>query len=229
VLQGLDDHVRCILCAGAEMEHRKDLGERIDGQPEPDHLCGAAQPGSQFVQLEMWEPEVAEGALMQGLCVLASARQPGSDRGLPVAEDTLCSGRIQPFGERRQHHCDLLRGGFQAVQGGVASSAESGVTGLATECLDLLSATMRAVSHQGVDVSVCDAEVRALVVGTGETLGIYPFRSTSSAFDLAPGEHRKRGRSHTRREGGGEAAGWTIKWSARLEETLDFGVDGSYS
>ena len=229
MLQGLDDHVRCILCAGAEMEHRKDLGERIDGQPEPDHLCGAAQPGSQFVQLEMWEPEVAEGALMQGLCVLASARQPGSDRGLPVAEDTLCSGRIQPFGERRQHHCDLLRGGFQAVQGGVASSAESGLTGLATECLDLLSATMCAVSNQSVDVSVCDAEVRALVVGTGETLGIYPFRSTSPAFDLAPGAHRKRGRSHTRREGGGEAAGRTINWSARLEETLDFGVDGSYS
>src|SRR5712692_10883946 len=73
-----------MLCAGAEMEYRKDLRERIDGQPEPDHLCGAAQPGSQFVQLEMWEPEVAEGALMQGLCVLASASQPGSDRGLPV-------------------------------------------------------------------------------------------------------------------------------------------------
>jgi hypothetical protein len=99
------------------MEHRKDLRERIDGQPEPDHLCGAAQPGSQFVQLEMWEPEGAEGALMQGLCVLASASQPGSDRGLPVAEDTLGSGRVQPFGERRQHHCDLLRGGFKRYKG----------------------------------------------------------------------------------------------------------------
>ncbi len=111
VLQGMDDHVRRILCAGAEIKHKKDLRERIDGQPEPDHLCGAAQPGSQFVQLEMWEPEVAEGALMQGLCVLASASQPGSDRGMPVAEDTLCSGRIQPFGERRQHHRDPAREG----------------------------------------------------------------------------------------------------------------------
>src|SRR6266849_1340389 len=112
-----------MLCAGAEMEYRKNLRERIDGQPEPDHLCGAAQPGSQLIQLEMWEPEVAEGALVQGLCVLASASQPGGDGGLPVAEDTLCSGRIQPFGERRQHHRDLLRGGFQAIQGGMASSA----------------------------------------------------------------------------------------------------------
>ena len=69
MLQGMDDHVRRILIAGAEVEHRKNLRERIDCQPEPDHLCGAAQPRSQFVQLEMWEPEVAERALMQGLSV----------------------------------------------------------------------------------------------------------------------------------------------------------------
>jgi hypothetical protein len=211
------------------MEHGENLRERIDGQPEPDHLCGAAQSGSQFVQLQMWEPEGAEGALVQGLCVLASASQPGSDCGLPVAEDTFCGGSIQPFGERRQHHCDLLGGGFQAVQGGVASSTERGVTGLATECLDLLNATICAISNQGVDVSVCDAEVRALVVGTGKALGVYPFGSTPLAFDLAPGVHRKRGRSHTRREGGGEVAGRTIKWGAWLEEMLDFGADGSYS
>jgi len=54
----------------------------------------------------------------------------------------------------------------------VASRAERGVTGLATKCLDLLGATMGAVSNQSVDVSVCDAEVWALVVGTGETLGV---------------------------------------------------------
>jgi hypothetical protein len=57
-------------------EHGKNLRERIDGQP--DHLCGAAQSGSQFVQLQMWEPELAEGALVRGLCVLASASQKGS-------------------------------------------------------------------------------------------------------------------------------------------------------
>jgi hypothetical protein len=91
VLQGMDDHVRRILCAGAEVEHRKKLRERIDGQPEPDHLRGAAQPRSQFVQLEMWEPQVAERALVQSLCVLASTSQPSSDGGLSLAKDTLCS------------------------------------------------------------------------------------------------------------------------------------------
>ncbi len=91
-----------------------------------------------------------------------------------------------------------MGGSFQAVQGGVAPSTERGVTGLATKGLDLLSATMCAIPNQGVDVSVCDAEVRALVIGTGEALGIYPFRSSTPAFDLTPGAHRKGCWSHTR-------------------------------
>ena len=107
--------MRHVLRTGTQMEHGKNLRKGIDGQPEPEHVCGAAQPGAQFVQLQMWEPEVAEGALVQGLCVRASASQPGRDRGLSVAEDTFCGGRIQPFRERRQHHCDLLGGSFQAV------------------------------------------------------------------------------------------------------------------
>ena len=111
----------------------------------------------------------------------------------------------------------------------MASSTESRVTGLATECLDRLNSTMYAISNQGVDVSVCDAEVRALVVGTSEALSVYPFGSTPSAFDFAPGAHKKRHRFHIRRESGGKAAGWTIKWGAWLEQRLDFDVDGSYS
>jgi hypothetical protein len=51
--------------------------EGIDGQPQPEHLCGAAQPGAQFVQQEMGDLEVTEAAFVQGLSVLASARQKG--------------------------------------------------------------------------------------------------------------------------------------------------------
>jgi hypothetical protein len=91
--------------------------------------------------------EVAEIVLVHGLSVHASAGQPGSDGGMMVAEDTLCSGGIQPFGERRQHHCDLERGSFQMVQGSVASSSESGVTGLTAKRLDPLSMTMFAIPN----------------------------------------------------------------------------------
>ena len=90
-----------VLRAGTQLEDGKNFGEGIDGQPEPEHLCGAAQPGAQFVQLEVREPEMAEEALVQGLGVLASTSQPGGDGGLSIAEDTLGRRRIQPFGQRR--------------------------------------------------------------------------------------------------------------------------------
>ena len=134
----------------------------INGQPQPQHLFGAAQPGSQFVQLQVRELEVAEIVLVQGLSMLASARQPGGDSRLSVAEDPLGGGRVQPFGQRREHHGDLLRRGFQTVQGGVASSTEGGAAGLTAKRLDPLSLAMLAIPHQRVDVSISDPEVRAL-------------------------------------------------------------------
>ena len=42
------------------------------------HLRGVAEPGAQFVQLQVWELELAEEAFMQGLGMLPSARQKGS-------------------------------------------------------------------------------------------------------------------------------------------------------
>ena len=59
------------------MEHGQKLGARVDGQPEPQHLFGAAQPGAQFVQLEMREPQMAEETFVQGLCMFPSASQKG--------------------------------------------------------------------------------------------------------------------------------------------------------
>ncbi len=84
------------LCSGAELKHRQNLGEGIDRQPE--HLLGAAEPGAQFIQLQMREPEDAESALVQRLSVLASTSQPGGDGRLPVAEDPFGGGRVEPFG-----------------------------------------------------------------------------------------------------------------------------------
>jgi hypothetical protein len=72
VSQSVDDRIRYVLRAGAQMEHRKKLRAGVDGQPEPEHLLGAAQPGAQLVQLEVWEPEGAEIMLVQGLCMLES-------------------------------------------------------------------------------------------------------------------------------------------------------------
>ena len=162
--------------------------------------------------------------LVQSLSVLASARQPGGDGGLPVAEDPLSGGRIQPFSEGSQHHGDLLRGSFQAVQRGMAPGSERGTASLAAQCLDALGMAMLAIPNESMNVSVCDAEVWTLVVRTGEANCVYPLGCSPAAFDLAPGAHRWRRRLHTRREGGGEVTGGAIPWGAWLEKSVDCGV-----
>ena len=92
--QGVDEQVGHVLCAWTELEDGKNLGERIDGQPQPEYLCGAAQPGSDFVQLEVRDVEVAEAALMEGLSMLPYTSEPGNDRRLTVAEDLFGRGSI---------------------------------------------------------------------------------------------------------------------------------------
>ena len=158
---------------------------------------------------------------MQGLSVLACASQPGGDGGLSVAEDPLGGGRVQPFGQRRQHHCDLVGGGFQTVQRGVAPGSERGAAGLAAKRLDPLGMAMLAISNQRVDVSVGDPEVRALLVGTGEALGVHALGCSPPAFHLTPGTHRRRRWPSTRRGSGGETTGGAIVWGAWLEQTVE--------
>ena len=72
----------------------------IDGQPEPQNLFGAAQSGAQFVQLQAREVQMEEEALVQGVRMLASARYPGGDGGLTVAENPFGGGSIQPLCQR---------------------------------------------------------------------------------------------------------------------------------
>jgi hypothetical protein len=122
--QRVDEPMGHKLCAGTQMEDRKDLRAGIDGQPEPEHVFGAAESGAQFVQLEVREVELAEKAFVQSVRVYTCASEPGGDSGLTIAEDPFGGGRIQPFGQSREHHGDLLRGGFQTIQGRVAPGSE---------------------------------------------------------------------------------------------------------
>ena len=156
-------------------------------------------------------------------CSPARVRKAG-DGGLSKAEDPLGGGRIEPFGQRREHYGDLVRRDFQTVQGGVTSGGERGASGLTTKGLDVLDTAMRAISDQGMSVSSGDAEVRALLVCTGETLCVHPLGGSSPAFDLAPGPHRQRRWTRTRRCIGGVTAGGAIVWAAGFEQTVEPGA-----
>jgi len=145
--QGMNDAMGHVLSARTELEHGKNFRTGIDDQPEPQHLCMAAQPGSQFVQLKMRDVEMAEEALVQSVRVLASTGEPNGNRGLTMVEDPLCSGKVQPFGQRSQYHGDLLGGRFQPVQGRITPRSERGAAGLAAERLDAFGLAMLAISH----------------------------------------------------------------------------------
>ena len=145
---------------------------------------------------------------------------------MTVAEDPFSGRRIQPFGQRSEHHGDLMGRGFQTVQGRMPSSTERGAAGLTAKGLDPFGMAMLAIANESMNVSIGDAEVWALLVGTSEPLGVYAFGGSSAAFDLAPRAHRRRCRSHNGQVGAGEATGGTVKWGAWLEEKLSCRVDG---
>src|SRR6266849_6879914 len=134
---------------------------------------------------------------MEDLSMPACTSEPSSDCGLTIAEDPFGSGSIQSFGQRRQHHCDLLRGCFQTVQGGMAPSTERGAARLAAKGLDELGTAMLAVPNQRVDLIIGNADIGALLVGTGEACGVYSLRCSPSAFHLTPWTYWCRGRVHT--------------------------------
>lgn len=194
-------------------------GSGIDRQPQPEHLCSAAQPRAEFVQLQVGDLQVAEAALMEDLSVLACTGEPGGDGCLTVAEDPLGGGSVQSFGQRGKHHSDVMGRGFQRVQGGVTSGSERRVTGLTAKRLDALSLAMLAITHQRVDGSVSDAKIRALRVGAGVARGVYAFGCSSAVFQLRPGTHRRW--PATRRRSGAETTDGAIVWAAGLEQTME--------
>jgi len=85
---------------------------------------------------------------------------------------------------------------------------------------------MLAISNQGMEASIGDSEVGALLIGTGEALGVNPLGRSPATFHLTPGSHRRR--FHHRRVGAGEAAVGAVKWGAWLEQTADHGVHCPY-
>jgi hypothetical protein len=164
---------------------------------------------------------------VQPLSVLASTSQPRGDGRLSKAEDPRGRRRVQPFGQRGEHHGDLLRGRFQSVQGRVAPGSEGGTASLAAEGLDLLSLTMLAIPNQRVHASVSVAKVAALPVRTGKPFGRYALGSSPPAFHLTPGAYRIWRWPSTQRGSGSQTTGRAVVWGTGLQQTVHRGAHSS--
>jgi len=85
---------------------------------------------------------------------------------------------------------------------------------------------MRAVTHQGMDLCICDPIVETGAIGTGKPLGQNAFGSAAPAFAFVPGCQGDAGR---RMVGGSRsrlATRWAIRRRAGLEESLASGGEG---
>jgi len=80
---------------------------------------------------------------------------------------------------------------------------------------------MLSIPDESVDLSLGDAEVRALLIGTSVALGVHMLGGSSAAFHLTPGAYKRRIRSHTWRRSAGQTAGRAVKWGAWFEQTVD--------
>ena len=64
---------------------------------------------------------------------------------------------------------------------------ERGAASLTAKRLDALGLAMLAIANQRMNLSIGNAEVQALLVGTGVTLGVDALGCSPAAFDLAKG------------------------------------------
>ena len=157
------------------MQDGKSFRTGIAGQPEPQDLCGAAQPGAPFVQLDIRQLELTEKMRVQAVRVLPCAGRPGDDRRLPVA---LRPARLRKGPGLRTEQI----GPWRAFCAGVFSR----YTGVWRRALNLLwQAGPRIVwireavpclpsPKSRVDLSVCDPAVCALWGRTSEAVGLHP-------------------------------------------------------
>ena len=190
--QPVDEQLRHLVRSRAQLEHRNALGEGIDSHPEPEHLGVTAHARAQFVQLQMGEHKVAEGALMQGLGMGPCPYEPMCDGHMSKAKAPFSRRQIQSFRQRTQHRRHLLRWRFPPIQRCVQARTGDRLTRLAAPSLDPLSFSIAAVAHDGMDLGIADAVVPTGSVRASKALGLHAFGRSSPAFDLPPGLHRSR-------------------------------------
>jgi hypothetical protein len=69
----MEDAMGHVLCSWTEVEDGKKLCTWVDGQPQPQDVFVAAQPGAQFVQLDIGKLEMTEKVLVEAFSVLPCA------------------------------------------------------------------------------------------------------------------------------------------------------------
>jgi hypothetical protein len=142
------------------MQHHHDLGELLEGQPEPHRVGPSAEPTPQFVQLDVREVQPLSDALVQRRAVRARVHHPSRDRGMAMAEHAHGRGHAQPFGQRRQYFGNAVGGGFEPIERGHPEGTRGACAivpqGRAAQGLSALVSPMSAITEAGMDARIGD-------------------------------------------------------------------------
>jgi hypothetical protein len=199
------------------MQHRDQLAQGIDRQPQPQCVGAVRQARSELVELDVRQVELPQDAVVKRRAVFTRPRQPAGNRRVRVAEDPRRGRDRQPLCQCCQDFATALGGGFQTVEWRIATRAKGGPTRLAAQGLDALAREVRAISDQGVDLRVGQAIVLTGAIGAGKPLCGDALGCAAAAFALTPGRHRWTGRSGCGLVRALLATGWAIVGGAGLE------------
>jgi hypothetical protein len=168
-----------------------DFGERVNGQPQPEGVCLAAQPRANLVQLHVRQLEMMEPALVEGCAMLTGPREPSRDRGGTMAEHSYRRRDIKPFSKRSEHFRNPMGCRFEAIERRIGAGAEGGSACLTPEGLDTFSLPVHTITHQSMDLRIGNLIVRAGSVRAGKSVCGNPLGGAPTAFALAPRRNRK--------------------------------------
>ena len=176
-----------LLLASTQMKRGDDLGDGIDGQPEP--LDASPDFGVQLIQLDEGQDQALEGAVVQENAVGAHALEPARDSRVGMTCVADHDGDVDAFGHEPEDHLDAVGSCLEIVEWGVASAGEIGSTPLTAKLLDVVSDASYAVADKGMDPLISDAEVVTLGIEAGETGGADLLLATSNVLALGIGVH----------------------------------------
>src|SRR5262249_6974531 len=124
-------------------------------------MRAAAQPCTQFIELEMREGEILEESVVERCAMFPGTAEPGGDSRMAMAKHPHGGGHIQAFGQCCQYLPDALGCCLEAVQRRRAPRTKGGLACLAAEGLDTFAFPVSTVTDHCMDLGIGDPIIGA--------------------------------------------------------------------
>ncbi len=147
-----------LVLAKAEMKRGQDLGNRVNGEPQP-HAADLADSAEEFIHLDEGQEQVMEEALMQARAVIAGTFQPAGDSSLSMAGAAHEDGNITTFSQEHQDQDDPLFSNLEAVERRISAGGKGLPARLTFPILNGIEQPSFAIPDKGMELVIGYVEV----------------------------------------------------------------------